>query len=131
MAFLDRIQACNRYDLAQFRPFVVANQRVGWVRRDIAAALCALPQVFAVTEAAVTLQPHLITAQQRTQAFHDAVRALPNLPPLRGEMYPVVTCWGQPPLMLMDRGLVVTFGVPSHGVHVNGLVPSPPASWTT
>ena len=41
---------------------------------------------------------------------------------LRGEDYPVLTSWGQPPLLKIDRAAVAHFGIRSFGLHVNGFV---------
>lgn len=125
MAFLDRIVECNRHDLSKFCRFVVDSQAMGWVRRDVAERLRSFPEIFVVTAEQVALHPRLITPEQRSSAFHEAARIITRdwgLTPLKGEMYPVFGRWGQAPLMLMDRSMVVLFGVPSHGVHVNGFV---------
>jgi len=41
---------------------------------------------------------------------------------LRGEMFPVVTRWGEAPLALIDRGAVPVFGLKAFGIHINGYV---------
>ena len=125
MTFMDRIAECNRHDLAKFCPFVVDDHVMGWVRRDLAERLRIFSDVFIVTMDRVILHPRLETPEQRSFAFHQAAKRIVadwGMTPLKGEMYPVVKRWGQTPLMLMDRSMVVLFGVPSHGVHVNGFV---------
>ena len=55
MAFLDRIRECNTYEIARFRPFVVAGRRIGWIRHDLAARLESFGEVFAVAADSVML----------------------------------------------------------------------------
>jgi hypothetical protein len=38
MSLLERIEACHRYDLKRFKPFLVAGERLGYVRHDLAVA---------------------------------------------------------------------------------------------
>ncbi len=52
----------------------------------------------------------------------DALVADGTVSQLRGEDYPVVTSWGQPPLLKIDRAAVAHFGIRSFGLHVNGFV---------
>jgi 8-oxo-dGTP pyrophosphatase MutT (NUDIX family) len=125
MSFLDSIIECNQHDLSQYRRFLVDARPMGWVRHDIAERLKAFSQVFVVTAEMVSMHPALITPEQRTQAFAQAASVMVadwGGLRLKGELYPVVARWGQEPSMLMDRSMVVLFGVPSHGVHVNGYV---------
>lgn len=125
MAFLDHIVACNTHDIRKFRPFVVADIPVGWVRNDIAALLKRHDDVFAIENDAVRLHPRLITPQQRTEAVAAACQALADshrTPRLRGERYAVARRWGDEALMEVDRGVVSLFGVRAYGVHVNGII---------
>jgi hypothetical protein len=125
MAFLDSIVECNKHDIAKFRPFLVDGNAMGWVRHDIAVRLSAFGDVFAVTEEHVTMHPSLTTESAKTLAFDRAAHVIEKewgITPLKGELYPVVRRWGQEPVMKMDRSMVALFGVPSHGVHVNGFV---------
>ena len=125
MGYREIIEECNRHDLGKFRRFMVAGQAMGWVRHDLADRLVEFPRTFVVSEDAVAMHPDLTTAEARTQGFQAAAEIMEKTwgtPKLRGELYPVARRWGQVPLMLMDRAMVVVFGVPSHGVHVNGLV---------
>jgi len=128
MAFMDSIIECNRHDLSRFRRFLVAGQPMGWVRHDLAERLTIFPDVFVVTDDSIAMHPALRTEEERTQAFDSASVTMVQdwgVTPLKGELYPVASRWGQPALMKMDRSMVAVFGVPSHGVHVNGLVRKP------
>ena len=55
MSFLDRIRECNVHDLSGFRPFVVGDVRVGWVRPNFAERLARFDRVFEVAETRVKL----------------------------------------------------------------------------
>ena len=48
MSFADHIRACNNYDRARVVPLIAGGRRIGWLRRDNAAALARFPLVFAV-----------------------------------------------------------------------------------
>lgn len=125
MAFLDHIAACNRHDLDRFRPFVVADHHVGWVRGDVAWHLDAHRDVFAVTAEAVRLRPGLHDPEARSAAIDRVCLDLAQqwkTPGLRGERYRVAQRWSDRPLMTVDRGVVSLFGVRAFGVHVNGFV---------
>ncbi len=123
MAYLDSIIECNLHDLGRFLPFVIGETHLGWVRRDMAPMLEEWPDLFAVTERAITLSPTLSTPEQRTRAL-DAIapRLIEKLglSRLHGEHYPACRRWGEPAAMTIDRALVPLFGIPSHGVHVSG-----------
>ena len=125
MSFLDRIRECNARDMSRFRPFVVAGQRVGWMKRPFLDELRAFPDLFAVGEDAVVLSPALATAEARTKAVDGALRRLAERSVIEGwrdEAYPVTLGWGIPPLMVMERAAVPHFGVRAYGVHMNGFV---------
>lgn len=125
MSFLDRIAACNTHDLSRFRPFVVADQRVGWIKPAFLDRLAAFPEVFHIADDAVTLNPALDSFAARSAALDGALRALAAegaVPGWRDEAYAVSTAFGAPPLLRIERAAAPLFGVRSYGVHVNGLV---------
>jgi len=126
MAYLDHVAACNVHDIAKFRPFLVGDAQVGWIRHDTARRLAAFPEAFRFTgESAVCLHPGLDTPEDRSRAIDAVAAALARdgaAPPLRGERYPVTGRWGEAPLMTIDRGIVSVFGIGAFGVHVNGVV---------
>ncbi|MFI4988581.1 MAG: DUF4743 domain-containing protein [Alphaproteobacteria bacterium] len=125
MSFLDRIRDCNRRDMAHFRPFIVAGERVGWLKPPFVHELSAFPALFAVSDERVVLSPALATAEERTKAFDEALRRLAERGVIEGwreEVYPVTLAWGVAPLMLMERAAAPYFGVRAYGVHMNGFV---------
>lgn len=125
MAYLDHIKACNAHDIARFRPFVVAGRQMGWVTASFCLRLAAFPDVFFIHDDRVILKDTLTTPDDRTAAVGRVLAALVAegcLPKLRGELYPVATGFGQPPVMCIDRGAVAQFGIRAYGIHVNGFV---------
>lgn len=125
MAFRDHIAACNRYDLARFRPLMIGSDRVGWLGHDAARHLAAFADVFTVGVDNVVLNPALATPAERTAAVHEVLEQLvadQHLRKLRDEPFPVVTAFGQPELMRLDRGAVPLFGIRAFGIHLNGYV---------
>jgi len=120
---LDHILRCNNRDLARFAPFLVAGQRVGWVRDDFIGKLRPFGDVFEFDGGAVKLAARYTTPADRTAAVAGVVRALVEqrtFAKLRREAYAVVTAWGERPLMEIDRCAVSAFGIRAYGVHVNG-----------
>ncbi|MBB6254086.1 DUF4743 domain-containing protein [Nitrospirillum iridis] len=130
MAHLRHIQACNSHDAAAFWPFAVNGRPVGYVRPAFADRVAGLSDAFRLgREGGAPLLDLLPTEREaRTRAVAEVVSALADeglVPPLRGEDFPVVTQWGQPELLRLDRAAVPGFGVRGFGLHVNGYVPGP------
>ena len=125
MSVLDRIAECNAHDLANFVPFRVGAERVGWVRKSFAPVLAPYGDAFAVDADAVSVAPALAGYAARTAAVEGAVRDLAArgvIDGWRGEFYPVGGPFAGPHLFEMERAAVPHFGVRAYGVHVNGYV---------
>ena len=125
MSLLDRIRTCQAWQPEAYRPFMIGQTPVGRVRHALARRLADFPEVFQVSEQAVSLVPALADFEARTRAVDGVVRALVEAGDIRryrGEDYPVVPRWGDRPFMKIDRGAVPDFGVRGYGVHLNGLV---------
>lgn len=128
MSFLDRIEACHRWDPDAYRPFMIDGLMVGRVAHDFARRLTDFGKVFQVAEGAVTLTPDLADFESRSTAVAEVLLRLSEAGDIgrwRSEDYPVVRRWGDPPLMKMDRSAVPPLGVRGYGVHLNGVVRSP------
>lgn len=128
MSFLDRIEECNEHDLSHFRPFLVADERVGWVRHALAERLAKFADTFTVKRDAVRLADHLDDFRSRTDAVDRVVKTLEAEGIIKGrrnEYYPVSTSFTAPPLMAIERAAVPRFGVRAYGVHMNGYVRKP------
>ncbi len=125
MSLLDRIRTCQAWQPEAYRRFMIGQTPVGRVRHALARRLADFPEVFQVSEQAVSLVPALADFEARTRAVDGVVRALVEAGDIRryrGEDYPVVPRWGDRPFMKIDRGAVPDFGVRGYGVHLNGLV---------
>ncbi len=122
MSFADHIRACNNFNRARVVPLMAGERRIGWLRRDNAAALARFPAVFAVEPERVRLvawgDVDAISA-----AVDEVVEALVvenRVPKWRNETFDVMPRWGEPPLFRLDRGAVPFFGVRAYGVDLNG-----------
>jgi 8-oxo-dGTP pyrophosphatase MutT (NUDIX family) len=122
MSFAQHIRACNNYDRARVVPFFSGERRIGWLRRDNAAALARFPRVFAVEQERV----HLVArgdVDAVSAAVDEVVEALVvenRLPKWRNETFDVMPRWGEKPIFRVDRGAVAFFGVRAYGVDLNG-----------
>ena len=111
--------------MGKFLPWLIGGEIAGWVRRDVAARLRNYPTVFAVDDKAVRLRDHLASFDHRSAAIGDVARDLYEAGVFAGwrnEWFPVVTRFGAPPLMRLERAAVPMFGVHGYGVHMNGYV---------
>jgi hypothetical protein len=125
MSLLDHIRVCQRRDLTRYRPFMAGEIQVGWVRHALARRLGAMDDLFIVDDAAVRLHPSRTDFGSRSEAMAAAASRLVEagvFRRLRGEDFPVVADFGQPPLFKIDRIAVPAFGVKASGVHMNGFV---------
>ena len=128
MSFLDRVAACNRHDLSRFRPFLVGEAQIGWVRPKLIERVAALADIFEAGDGNLRLSPKLQGFADRTEAMSEAVDILcadGHLPARRGEDYSVTTAWSEPALFALDRCAATSFGIRAFGVHVNGYVERP------
>lgn len=78
-----------------------------------------------VSADAVTLDTRLASAQARSAAIAEVTHALRTegaLPAWRDEEYAVAAAFGEPPLLLIERGAARYFGVRTYAAHVNGIV---------
>jgi hypothetical protein len=122
MSFADHIRFCNSYDRTRVVPLVAEVGRIGWLRRDNAAALGRFSSVFAVEPEQVRLVARG-DVDAITAAVDEAVEALVvenRVPKWRNETFDVMRRWGDPVLFRLDRGAVPFFGVRAYGVHLNG-----------
>ena len=125
MSFLDRINACNRYDLSGFVPFKADRQIIGWMKSSFSKRLAEYPSVFIVEEDGVCFAPEHATADLRSAVLAEIVpdwAAEGLIHKLREEIYPVRLAWSSPDYFRLDRALVPLFGVRAYGVHVNGFI---------
>lgn len=126
MSFLDRIQACNNLNPAEFLPFRVADQRVGLIRPEFAQQLQRWPEVFTVDGQSVQLHPKLDSFEARTDAVSVVNHQLmdENVIQRRAveEPYGVTTGTRDSALFTMDRAASAHYGIRAYGQHLNGYV---------
>jgi 8-oxo-dGTP pyrophosphatase MutT (NUDIX family) len=122
MSFADHIRACNNFDRSRVVPLLARGRRIGWLRRDNAAALARFDTVFAVEPERVRLvvEGDADTISAAVDAVVEALVVERNIPKWRNETFDVAPRWGEPPLFRLDRGAVPFFGVRAYGVHLNG-----------
>ena len=122
---LDHLVRCNARDQSRFRPFLIGDRRVGWVRDDVLTVLAHFPDALEVEADRVRMTPRATTVEQRSEALRRVAAGLVErglLAKFRAEMFPVISQWGEEPLALIDRSAVPIFGVKAFGLHVNGYV---------
>jgi len=122
MSFADHIRACNTFDRSRVVPLLAGEQRIGWLRRDNAAALARFDSVFAVApnEVRLVATGDADTLSATVDEVVEALVAERNIPKWRNETFDVMARWGDKPLFRIDRGAVPFFGVRAYGVHLNG-----------
>lgn len=123
--YLQKIDACNRFDLSRFARFTVDGVVYGWVLPAFADVLRRWPEVFEVSDEGVSLQPVLSDYRQRTVAVGEVVAQLAEegvISGWRNENYPVAIDESRPPVFEIERAAVPHFGFRAWGLHVNGLV---------
>jgi len=122
MSFADHIRACNNYDRARVVPFFAGERRIGWLRRDNAAALTRFARVFAVEPERVYLvaSGDVDTVSAAVDEVVEALVVENRVPKWRNETFDVMARWGDAPLFRLDRGAVAFFGVRAYGVDLTG-----------
>jgi 8-oxo-dGTP pyrophosphatase MutT (NUDIX family) len=127
MSFTEHIRTCNSFDRARVLPLVAGGRRIGWLRRDNAAALAPFRHVFAVSSDAVRLVAagDVDAVSAAVDAVVEALVAENRVPKWRNETFDVMARWGDPPIFRLDRGAVPFFGTRAYGVHLNGYVREP------
>ncbi|MBV9828510.1 MAG: DUF4743 domain-containing protein [Alphaproteobacteria bacterium] len=122
MSFADHIRACNAYNPDEFLPLVAEAGRIGWLRRDNAAALTRFTDVFAVEPDCVRLVApgDIDSVSAAVDDVAEALVADKLVPKWRNETFDVMPRWGDPVVFRLDRGAVPFFGVKAYGVHLNG-----------
>ena len=119
------IQAGRGFRPARHLPFLIGQQRYGWIRAENAGVLARWPDVFELPGAAVRLAPALDTLERRSAALDPVCRALAESGHIRGwrdERYTIRNSFSEPPQALIERAAARFFGSLTFGVHANGIV---------
>jgi len=125
MSYLDHIRACNRWDPAEFVPFVVDGERLGSVRHGFAEALAGLGDDLMLVDGALRWAgaPDGFDARSRAmQAVCEDLERRGLISHLHGERYPVTPNRREEARFLIDRACAPYFGVRAFGQHINGFV---------
>jgi 8-oxo-dGTP pyrophosphatase MutT (NUDIX family) len=122
MSYARHLESCNRFDPTRFLPLLLADRRVGFVRKDNARLLEAMPRDFRVSPDAISIVGPERGATGLTDAFCEAAYRLVGAGVVghRGEMFAVADGWRRAPLFKLDRGVVEFFGVRAYAAHLNG-----------
>jgi 8-oxo-dGTP pyrophosphatase MutT (NUDIX family) len=123
---LPSIVAARRFDPAAHLPFFIANERVGWIRRQDAALLERWPDVFDIVEpSSVRLSPAFDTLNARSAALGAVIGMLAadgRIPGWRNETYAIRNSFDAAPLAFIERAASRFFGTTTYAVHLNGIV---------
>jgi hypothetical protein len=125
MSYLDRIRDCLVFEAERYVPFVVANERLGWVDKAFVPELTSFEDVFVIRKEVVALAGYLNSYETRTAAMANVLgqlRLKGLVPGWRNEPYPAGVSYTTPALFEMERAGVPLFGVRGYGVHLNGFV---------
>ncbi len=129
--FMYWIARCNNglANLDTYAPFRFQGTTVGYVDRTFAVDhLERFPDAFVCDGGEVRLQQCLEDMkdlEERSCAVQQALLRLRDegvITGWRDELYPVLTSFEAPPVLLMERAASVYFGIKAYGVHVNGYV---------
>lgn len=122
--FMHHVQYSNTFDPAQFEPFIVAGEHVGYLHHSHIPYLISSP-LFLQTSDGIILTPDLKTPEERTQALFPFCEHLYKqgiIKKWRGEEFVVSKHFGAPELMRMERESTKFFGIMNYGVALNGWV---------
>ena len=125
MSYLDHIKHCNSFSAANYIPFIIDNEQLGWTKKIFAELLLKYNSVFELNNDCLTFKPHLNTPELKTQAVRPVLEDLHHqgvIDTWVGETYAITNNFEDEPHFLMERAAVSYFGVRGYGVHVNGLV---------
>ncbi len=125
MSLLENLKALHARDDKNYAPFMIDEALVGYVREDNAEYLMEhFPDVFQLRNKEIALNAALSDFSSRSDALKDVAQQLEAdkkiAYPLKYEPFPVVTDWGEKPLMEIDRAVTPFFGLRTFGIHVNG-----------
>jgi 8-oxo-dGTP pyrophosphatase MutT (NUDIX family) len=132
MSYLDRIAACNTYDLAAFIPLVVDDVAVGWIHGSNVAALTGKGSPLIAKAERISFAPGNESPEERSAAIAKVAPAWVQLglvPKLRREIYPVRRFWSDADFFRIDRALAQILGCRAFGVHLNGYVKKNGGTW--
>lgn len=133
--FLDKVDHCNRGSekLAEFIPFVVDEQIVGYIHKGFTEYLREFHDIFTFSKNGclvvggdyVTLNLMFEKPEDRTRAVAGVIKILGDkgiIPGIRNELCPVKPSFHAPAVFSLERAAAPYFGLKGYGVHMNGYV---------
>src|SRR5713101_2335082 len=104
MSFADHIRACNNFDRARVIPLSAGGRRIGWLRRDNAAALAPFSRVFTVEpeRAQLVAEGDVDAVSAAVDEVVEALVRENRVPKWRNETFDVMPRWGETPLFRLD-----------------------------
>ncbi|XP_018442355.1 nudix hydrolase 20, chloroplastic isoform X2 [Raphanus sativus] len=134
--FLAKIDRCNRGSekLAEFIPFVVDEQIVGYIHKGFTEYLREFHDIFTFSKNGsvsvvggdyVTLNLMFEKPEDRTRAVAGVIKILGDkgiIPGIRNELCPVKPSFHAPAVFSLERAAAPYFGLKGYGVHMNGYV---------
>jgi 8-oxo-dGTP pyrophosphatase MutT (NUDIX family) len=122
LSLLRHVEACNRCDLAAFRPFAIDDRVRGLASAEAAKHLLAEKLVTEAGEGVFIPDGGFDATSAQLARILAALGEAGLAAASRGELMPVVGAWGQKPVAAIDRVGLPALGLPAFGVHVNGFV---------
>jgi 8-oxo-dGTP pyrophosphatase MutT (NUDIX family) len=122
---LPSIAAARRFDPAAHQPFLIGDERVGWIRRGDVALLARWPDVFDLDAASVRLSRAFDSVDARSAALGAVIGMLAaesRIPGWRDETYAIRNDFDAAPLAFIERAASRFFGTMTYAVHLNGIV---------
>jgi len=123
--FFRHIQNLNSWNPHHFRPFVMAKQKVGYVKDFMCQALAQWPDYFLVSEEKLEFRANVNGIEGCSQVLDEVVHQLVEqgvIANYLGESYPVTGNSREQGLAGLDRGAAAYFGIKAYGQHLNGYV---------
>ena len=125
MSYLERIHICNNFDATDYRCLQIDNKTYGYIQPSFAEQLAKGPDIFAVDDQQVVLNPALGDYATRTTAVAPVLRSLYEqgvIDTWVAEAYPITHSFGGYAELEIERAATNFMGVKTFGIHLNGLV---------
>eukprot|EP00611_Tribonema_gayanum_P019269 TRINITY_DN3302_c0_g2_i1.p1 TRINITY_DN3302_c0_g2~~TRINITY_DN3302_c0_g2_i1.p1 ORF type:complete len:711 (+),score=209.74 TRINITY_DN3302_c0_g2_i1:2723-4855(+) len=131
------VRRCNRHDIRHYLPVYMGDSQVGFAKKELVREILTFGGDAAEVKEgytpldgpAVVLAPYATSPEERTRTLEGLVQSLVSAGVIDGtsvrdelqDVRPLERMSHlQTPLARMERAAMIHFGVPSHGVHVNG-----------
>jgi len=123
MSLIKHIHNFNKISLGNFMVFEIDSKPVGMIHKLTACHLKAYPNIFTIETNKISLNRKLDSEEKRTAAVANVAYDLYEKGVVtiwRDELYAVSVSFNSPPLMMIDRGAAMTFGIQGCAVFLNG-----------